>query len=104
MYRLGQRVRLTLPEPYAEASVEVDSIVSEVIALRVVTSASAFLASDTDGEDAAMLALARLVIDEARPSWDFVDGRGPIPATVAGLRRLPVALTLAIVEAWTDGR
>lgn len=102
MFRLGDRVRLDLPEPWAAAVVEVDTVVSRVIAVRAVTLASAYLSSDALSEDDAATDLYDYVIDEAQPAWDFVDGRGPIPASVAGFLRLPPALALAIVDLWTE--
>lgn len=101
MYRLGERVRLDLPEPYSGATVEVDSVVSRVIAMQAVALASAFL-SGGESEFAAMSATFEMIVAEARPTWDIVDHKGPVPVTVAGFMRLPMPLALAIFDGWTD--
>lgn len=102
MYRLGERIRLDLPEPYAGATVEVDTIVSRVIASRAVALASAFLDAEGADEVVTMVAMFELFIAEARPTWDLVDHRGPIPATPVGMGRLPTPLFMSMVDLWTD--
>lgn len=102
MFRLGERVRLDLPEPYSGATVEVDSIVSRVIASRAVALATAFLEADGEDEIVAMVALFEFLCREGRPTWDIVDHHGPVPTTPAGLGRLPTPLFMSIVDGWTD--
>jgi len=98
VYRLGERLRLDLDPP--GATVEVDTVVSAVIAARAIGLVEAFGAAEGADDLAALAALYAFIVEEARPSWDFVDHRGPIPATVDGFQRLPLPIALTIVDRW----
>jgi hypothetical protein len=100
MYRLGERVRLDLPEPYQTATVEVDRVVSQNVAAGAIALASAFEAAEAQME--ALAALFAYVISEARPTWDLVEPRGAVPVTPSGFLRLPTDLAFAIFEGWLD--
>lgn len=102
MYRLGERVRLDLPERFAGAVVEVDTVVSAFIAGRAVSLVSRFAAAEGEDEGKALAALYALVAAEARPSWDLCDHKGPISPDAGGFLRLPTELGMGIVEAWLD--
>jgi hypothetical protein len=101
MYRVdGGRVALDLGGP----SVEVERIVAFPIYWAGVRLTAAF---DTDAsperQSAALEALYGFVVAEGQPTWDLADARGPIPATAAGMLRLPVMeIAMKIVLGWLD--
>jgi hypothetical protein len=100
-YRLpGGRSSLT---PAEGCTVEVSDIVAWPVYYAGVTMASAYFAATEPASE--LVALERLYgffCIEAQPTWEIVDHRGAVPATAAGMLRLPLELALGIVAAWTE--
>lgn len=95
----GSRVLLDLDGP----SVEVDAVLSVAIhALGTIRLGEFVEAKTTSAKLAAMTELYELVVTEARPTWDILDHRGPVPATSAGMLRLPADLGLGICTGWLE--
>lgn len=95
----GDRVTLTVEG----ASIEVSPIVAWPIAHTAVRLALAYHdAKSGDAEFVALRELGEFLVAEAQPSWDIEDHRGRVPATPAGMLRLPIDMTLALVQAWID--
>jgi hypothetical protein len=93
------RITLELDGP----SVEVTEIIAEPIHALGVARAAAW--AGAKGESAQLTALRELYelfAAEAQPTWDIADHRGPVPATSAGMLRLPIPLGLSIVSGWLD--
>ena len=103
-YRLpGGRVPVAFGEPYVGLTVEVESIGAWPIYQRALSLVAAFFAANEPAAEArALRELYEFVIAEAQPSWDIADHRGPVPATAAGMLRLPLAVTLGLVDLWTS--
>lgn len=100
MWRVpGERVKLDLDGP----TVEVEPIRSW--ALLVETTALAATYKKAAGTAAQYEAVSRLFeafCATARPQWDIVDGFGPVPASGAGMKRLPLDLALDMFAKWQD--
>lgn len=95
----GSRVLLDLDGP----SVEVDQVLSETIHLLGIVRLGKLLGSRTpEAKIAAKTELYELVAQEARPTWDIIDHRGPVPPTSTGMLRLPDEIGLVIVTGWLD--
>lgn len=105
-YRLpGERVPVVVDKgPFAGLSVEVERIGAYAVYLAAVSSRIAFEKADSGStaEFGALRSLYAVFVDEAQPTWDIVDHRGPVPATANGMLRLPVSLATAVIEAWTE--
>ena len=104
-YRLpGGRVPLVFDDgPFAGLRVEVEPISSWSVYRYAVTSVAAFFAAPgPEAEFAALRVAFGLFVDEAQPTWEIVNHKGPVPPTEAGMLRLPLALGLALCEQWTD--
>lgn len=98
MWRLpGERVRLDLDGP----SVEVEPIYSWMIQAECLVLAQRLKEADEGpAEYVALGNLFEVFVREAMPQWDIADHLGPIPATVAGMRRLPLTLQSSILDQW----
>jgi hypothetical protein len=98
MWRLpGDRTTLDLDGP----SVEVEPLHSWHIADECKSYWAAFMAATkAEDERRALNALYTTFVAEALPSWDIADHRGPIPATAAGMTRLPLPLVDSIIGQW----
>lgn len=57
--------------------------------------------SPTDGV-LALRDLFDLFVREAMPTWEIVDPHGSVPTTAEGMLRLPLAMTMQMVEGWLD--
>lgn len=100
MYRLpDKRVSLNLDGPV----VEVQRLASWFIEQQVLSIYSGFAAAKTPAQEyEALVATYARFVEEAQPSWSIADHRGPIPATTAGMIRLPLPLSLAILTGWLE--
>jgi hypothetical protein len=58
--------------------------------------------SDRDAMYTALSTLFDRFVAEAMPQWDIVDGKGPVPADGRGMARLPLPLSLAMIQVWVD--
>jgi hypothetical protein len=103
-YRLpGGRVELPIEGQLEGLRVEVEPIGAWAIYRAAVSLVALFFAADGPAaEFAALRDLNAFFVDEAQPTWDIVDHRGPVPATAQGMLRLPLALVLNLVNGWTD--
>ena len=97
-YRLPtDRVQVTS----GDLTIEVSSVVAWPIAHTTTALVGAFYrAKPGDAEMAALRDLYAYFVLEAQPSWDIVDHRGTVPATAAGLLRLPVETALGLIGEW----
>lgn len=103
-YRLpGGRVTLTIEDgPYAGVWVEVERVgLWLVYASAVSLAAKALAASAADRVGAFQKAYETFVI-EAQPAWDIEDHKGRVPATAAGMWRLPEVLALTFLQVWAE--
>lgn len=101
MQRLpGERIPLVIAEgPFAGLSAEVEALGVELTRLTAIQAVNAYVVA----ENADLLEpVYALFVDEAQPTWALADHRGPIPATVEGMWRLPIRLALAFVDLWVD--
>lgn len=95
----GERITLDLDGP----SVEVERLRSWPVQYQVLALAAAFNAANTPAtEYAALVPLFERFVYEAQPSWSIADHRGAIPATAAGMMRLPLPLGVAMVTQWLE--
>jgi hypothetical protein len=94
----GERVTLDLDGP----TVEVERLSSWVVEYEFSRLLDRFNAATGPAAEHAALAdvFTRFVL-EAQPTWDIVDHRGAVPATTAGLARLPLPIALSIVSLWS---
>ncbi len=51
---------------------------------------------------AALDAIYSNFVAEAQPTWEIVDHRGPVPATVAGMLRLPLSIAFGMTNGWLE--
>ena len=105
MFRLpGERVSIVMDDgPFAGAACEVEQIGAWPIRATAVRLVAAFLGAEgADAETLALSELYSLFIGEAQPTWALADHRGPIPASAAGMWRLPIPLALAFIDQWID--
>lgn len=96
----GERVAI---ETEDGPTIEVGPILAWPIAALAVHRFSKYLTAD-DG-NAQLVALRDLYdyfVAEAQPTFAIVDHRGAVPNTTSGLLRLPLDLTLKVIEAWID--
>lgn len=100
-YRLpGGRSSVT---PAEGCTVEVQDIAAWPIYQTAVGLASAFYAAtDPAAEFGALSDLYGYFCLEAQPTWQIVDHRGVVPATPAGMLRLPIELALGMVSEWAE--
>jgi len=104
-YRLpGGRVPLAFEDgQYVGLQVEVEPLTAWAVYRYAVGLVAAFFAADEPAaEFAALRAVYEQFVTEGQPTWDIVDHRGPVPATAAGMLRLPLPLGLRIVELWSE--
>lgn len=102
---IGGRVSLTVDEgTYAGASCDVDTIDSQPLRQLVAFRVNALLAAAPGSPDelAALQSLYAFVEAHARPVWNLVNAKGPVPATAGGMLLVPVPLLLAFVDQWAD--
>lgn len=81
---------------------EVTTILAEPIHALGVARAAAWAKAKGADELTALSALYELFVSEAQPTWDIADHKGPVPATAAGMLRLPLSLGLSIVSGWLE--
>jgi hypothetical protein len=100
-YRLpGGRVTLTVDEgPYAGAWAEVERLGSWLVYSAVGGLIGQALVSEA-GRAKALAAAYRIYCVEAQPAWDIEDHHGRVPATPAGMKRLPEPLALEFIADW----
>jgi hypothetical protein len=100
-YRLhGERVTLALDDG---PTIEVQPIASDTVYRTAVGLASAyFAATDPAALSAALERLATYFCMEAEPTWEMVDHRGTVPATPAGMLRMPDTIALTIMSDWAE--
>lgn len=98
MHRLpGERVSIGDPP------IEVERLAAWTILRVAIHRMSVFLGTDEPAKEIlALRDLYALFMDEAQPTWDLADHKGPIPATPDGMWRLPLPLALSYVDGWTD--
>jgi hypothetical protein len=98
-YRLpGGRSTLT---PVEGCDVEVTALVVWPLYQTAVGLAAAYFGAPAAGEYAALERLYGFFCIEAQPTWAIVDHRGAIPATPAGMMRLPIPLAFEMIEQWS---
>lgn len=95
----SSRIKLDLDGP----SVEVERIHSWAVQYQTNRLYDALLAAKTsDAEYAALLPLIERFVTEAQPTWEISDPRGVVPCTPLGMLRLPIRLTLQMIEGWLN--
>lgn len=95
----SERVSLDLDGPI----VEVQRLASLGIWAVAMNEMSAVMkAKGRAAQVTALSALYERFVAEALPSWDILDHRGPVPATVSGALRLPFELGVLIVAGWLE--
>ena len=95
----SERIALDLDGP----TVEVERLISWTTQYEGLHTLARFMeASKPSDEYVALRSLWEQFIAEAQPSWDIVDNRGPVPATAAGMARLPLTLSIAICSMWLN--
>jgi hypothetical protein len=100
-YRLGGGRSILTPTD--GLTVEVQDIVAWPLYHEAVARATAyFTASGPELELAALRRAYAFFCAEAQPTWEIVDHRGIVPATTAGMLRLPVELGLGIILLWSQ--
>lgn len=96
-YRLpAERTRLELEDG---PTIEVMEITTDAIYMAGVGLASTFLGSRNVAD---LRKLYAFFVEEAQPTWEIVDHRGPIVPTAEGMLRLPVELAMAMIDRWTE--
>lgn len=96
----GERVPI---ETEDGPTIEVGPILAWPIAAIAVHRFSKYLTADGAGPQlVALRDLYDYFVAEAQPTFAIVDHRGAVPNTTSGLLRLPVDLTLRVIEAWID--
>lgn len=94
--------RVTLPIPDGP-EIEVAKIGAWPIWRHAVALVAAFLDAKGPADELTTLQAAYgFFVREGMPTWAILDHRGSIPATADGMLRLPVPLTLAMLEGWAD--
>ena len=100
-YHLGSE-RVTI-EAEDGPTFEVGPLLAWPITAIAVHRFSKYLAApDANAQLVALRELYEWFVAEAQPTFAIVDHRGAIPNTTAGLLRLPLDLTLRVIEAWID--
>ena len=95
-YRLhGERVALTIDG----LDIEVQPVSSDTVYRTIVALGSTFVAEPTTE---ALSALVSYFCLEAQPTFEVIDHRGVVPATPAGMLRLPDALVVRLALEWAE--
>jgi len=95
----SERVAITVDD----LTIEVERVTSWPIQQNAVRLWAAYQAAKPGNpEIVALRDLYECFVDEAQPTWDLVDHRGPIAQSVGGMFRLPVDLGLRFVGGWAD--
>lgn len=98
-YRLTERVPVTADD----LTIEVTSVVAWPIAQTTAALIEAYnRAKPGDPELAALRDLYAFWILEAQPAWGIEDHRGTVPATAAGMLRLPLPLVFGLISGWLE--
>lgn len=97
-YRLpSERVPITVDD----LTIEVASILAWPIAFSVSSLVAVYeAATNGSAEVVALRDLYGTFLEEAQPTWDLIDHRGPIAPTLAGMWRLPLPVALGLIGAW----
>lgn len=103
MYVGGRAATAVVDGPYAGAEATVDIIVGWPIYRLALYRAASFGSAQGDAAEAKALGeLYDFYIAQARPAWNLEDPKGPVPATSAGLFRVPTDLTLRLYDLWVS--
>lgn len=95
----AERVPLTIEDG---PTIEVGPILAWPVYYVAVGRFAKYLAAEGPAQLAALSDLYGFFVAEAQPTWEIVDHRGAIPATSAGMLRLPLDIALKAIEAWID--
>lgn len=90
----SERVTLNIEDGPA---VEVEKVATDLVYQQAVGLTSAVFG---DGGIKALADLYSLFVNEGQPTWEIIDHRGPVPATLGGMLRLPTKLALDIALEW----
>lgn len=93
----AERVPVTLDD----LTIEVAPILAWPIAFSVSRLIAVYeAATEGSAEVVALRDLYGTFLEEAQPTWDLIDHRGPIAPTLAGMWRLPLPVALGLIGAW----
>lgn len=89
-----------VPIASEDLSAEVTRCASWPLQQNAVRLWAAFLKATGAAELVALRECYEFFVAEAQPTWDLIDHRGPVPATVSGLLRLNHMHVLGLVAEW----
>lgn len=97
-YRLpSERVSLAIEDG---PTVEVEKVAGDLLYLHAVGLIEAVVRAKSGKQGEAALDLYRFFVDEAQPTFEIIDHRGPVTPTAEGMLRLPIRLALDMCIEW----
>lgn len=103
-FQVGERASLVIDDgPWTGVTCDVDTIDSLPTYQLTLFLADTYAKAEGMGPGlAALRALYEHFASLARPVWNVVNPRGPVPPTVAGMLVIPIPLVIALIDLWTE--